>query len=93
MDDLSDWSLRAKIGQLLMCGFDGLTPNEEIKQLLRDYQVGGVIYFRRNVQTSSQIRALSDELRSISAENGKAPLTIAVDQEEAWSRELIRMSH
>ncbi len=81
MEDLSGWSLRAKIGQLLMCGFDGLSPTEEIKTLLRDYQVGGVIYFRRNVGTSSQIKALSDELRRIGEAAGRVPLAIAVDQE------------
>ncbi|MFC5405234.1 beta-N-acetylhexosaminidase [Cohnella soli] len=69
--------LKEKIGQLFMCGFNGLEPTEGIMTLIRDYGLGGVIYFRRNLKDASQVRELSEELQA-AANN---PLFIAIDQE------------
>jgi Beta-glucosidase-related glycosidases len=79
--DLSTWSLRDKIGQIVMCGFDGTTPTEGIKQLIQDYKLGGIIYFRRNVGPSSEVARLSAELQALSREVTDVPLWIAIDQE------------
>lgn len=79
--DLSTWSLRDKIGQIVMCGFDGTTPTEGIKQLIQDYKLGGIIYFRRNVGPSSEVARLSAELQALSREVTNIPLWIAIDQE------------
>ncbi|MFC5471708.1 beta-N-acetylhexosaminidase [Cohnella suwonensis] len=69
--------LKDKIGQLFMCGFDGLEPTDDILNLIRDYGLGGIIYFRRNVKDAAQVAALSAKLQA-AAEN---PLFIAIDQE------------
>jgi beta-N-acetylhexosaminidase len=81
MVNLSTWSLRDKIGQIVMCGFDGTTPTEGIKGLIRDYRLGGIIYFRRNVGPSSEVARLSAELQALSREVTDIPLWIAIDQE------------
>ncbi|MBD3921349.1 beta-N-acetylhexosaminidase [Paenibacillus sp. PR3] len=81
MVDLSTWSLRDKIGQIVMCGFDGTTPTEGIKQLIQDYKLGGIIYFRRNVGPSSEVARLSAELQALSSKVTDVPLWIAIDQE------------
>ncbi len=70
-------SLKQKIGQLFMCGFEGTEPAKEIGDLIRDYGVGGIIYFRRNLKDAGQVRELSDRLQQIS----EYPLFIAIDQE------------
>ena len=41
--------IRYRLGQMLSVGFDGLTIPEEYEQLIREYKVGNVILFRRNV--------------------------------------------
>lgn len=81
MRNLTEWTLREKIGQMVMCGFDGKEPTEGIRMLIRDYRLGGVIYFRRNVGTAAETAALSAELQRMAAEVSDVPLWIAVDQE------------
>ncbi|SFN06813.1 beta-N-acetylhexosaminidase [Formivibrio citricus] len=77
----STLSLRQKIGQLLMAGFDALTPDAQIENLIRNHHLGGVILFRRNTQTPQQVAALNRRLQTINAERSGTPLFIAVDQE------------
>lgn len=74
-------SLRQKIGQLLMVGFDGPIPNAHVERLIREYQTGGVILFRRNIENPAQIGLLNRQLQAINAEQSSIPLFIAVDQE------------
>ncbi|MGN7414481.1 beta-N-acetylhexosaminidase [Paenibacillus sp. SAF-068] len=81
MKPLNDLTLEQKVGQLLMCGFHGQHADEQITHLIRDYHVGGVIYFRRNVESVDQLTRLSAELQDLAAETGAWPLMISVDQE------------
>lgn len=74
---LKSMSSEEKIGQIMICGFDGTNPSENIQTLIRDYHLGNVILFKRNVENPYQIKKLTSELQRIS----KIPLTIAVDQE------------
>ncbi|MCD1258307.1 beta-N-acetylhexosaminidase [Paenibacillus athensensis] len=74
-------TLRQKVGQLFVCGFADPAPTEEIKILIEQYGLGGVIYFRRNVEDAEQLARLSEELQAISRQSGGQPLFIAVDQE------------
>ena len=75
-----------KIGRMIMAGFKGITPSEEIKNAIEKYHIGGVILFdkdvstgmgERNIRSPRQLKELTDQLRALSAE----PLLIAIDQE------------
>jgi len=79
--DISKWTLQDKLGQMLICGFDGKQPTVGIASLIRDYKLGGIVYFRRNIGSNDEIAALSAKLQAIAAEASNVPLTIAVDQE------------
>ena len=81
MNGLANLSLRQKLGQLLMVGFDGLHTNAHIETLIRQHHIGGVILFRRNVDTPQQVAVLNRSLQQINAEASTVPLLIAVDQE------------
>lgn len=73
--------LRADAGQMLIVGFDGPhteTP-EPVAQALRDGEVGGVILFRRNVESIEQLVALTTDLHA--QVEGDLPPWVAVDQE------------
>lgn len=79
--ELGKLTLKQKIGQLFICGFDSLTPNEHIRTLLQRYEVGGVIYFRRNIESVKQLAALSHGLQQLAKEVSKVPLFVSIDQE------------
>ncbi|TXK74452.1 beta-N-acetylhexosaminidase [Paenibacillus sp. N3.4] len=74
-------TLRQKVGQLFICGFQSEEPDAQITQLIEEYALGGVIYFRRNVKDALQLAHLSAELQTINLKYGGQPLFIAVDQE------------
>lgn len=82
MIDISTLSLQEKIGQMVMCGFKGHEPSKNIKQLIQEHSIGGVIYFARNVQRPRQLLELSKELQVIATKSKSGlPLFIAIDQE------------
>ncbi|WP_440110588.1 beta-N-acetylhexosaminidase [Paenibacillus sp. QZ-Y1] len=81
MKSIDQLSLEQRVGQMFMCGFHGQHADEQIHTLIRDYHVGGVIYFRRNVESVSQLTRLSADLQTIAADAGEWPLMISVDQE------------
>ena len=74
--------LKSKIGKLLMVGFSGLQPSDHLKRMMREYRVGGVILFRRNVAGAEQVKELTDAIRRIAEESGYSyPPLITLDQE------------
>ncbi|MCZ6800178.1 MAG: beta-N-acetylhexosaminidase [Nitrospirae bacterium] len=71
-------SLREKIGQLVMMGFSGTEVSPDCQEWIHEFQPGGVILFSRNLQSPSQVAALTNTLQSLSP---SSPLLIAIDQE------------
>ena len=81
--------LRKKVGQLMVFGFDGITPSEKIKELISKYNVGGIILFARNIGTPEEILQLTTELQLEAKSAGhKNPLLICIDQENGIVRRL-----
>lgn len=77
---LQSLSLDAKVGQLFVAGFDGTRPTPGIESLITERQLGGIIYFARNIETPAQLRQLSDSLQG-SVPANVPPLFVAIDQE------------
>ena len=71
-------SLRREIGQLLIGSLPATTITPEIRSLAREFQLGGVTLFARNVEAPEQVAELSQDLQSLAA---GLPLWVAVDQE------------
>ena len=69
---------RESIGQMFLSGFDGYEPPEDIVDLVRRLDLGGVIVFRANLADPDQIARLTDSLQEKAR---RAPLLIAVDHE------------
>ena len=79
---VSDLSLEQRVGQLFMAGFDGTEPTAAVRELIREYNLGGVIYFARNVDAPGQVASLSSTLQAVATATGAgSPLLIATDQE------------
>lgn len=74
-------TLKQMLGQKLIFGFHGETLSEEFKDLIREYKIGNVILFLRNVKSADQLRRLCGEVQDlIRAETGY-PAFIVIDQE------------
>lgn len=74
-------TLPEKVGQLFQVGFDGTTVTEPVCELIDDYQVGGLVYFDRNVETPEQLAQLSVDLQKTATAESGIPLLLSVDQE------------
>ncbi len=85
-------SLREKIGQLMVFGFKAAAApeaSEAILELIRDYHVGGIIFFARNIGMPEEILNLTSLLQRETKEAGqKQPLLICIDQENGVVRRL-----
>jgi beta-N-acetylhexosaminidase len=77
--DLTD--LNHKIGQLFMLGIPGPFLDEQTKTLIRDYNLGGIILFSRNIHNPIQLTELCRDIQKTSDHYHRLPLFIAVDQE------------
>jgi beta-N-acetylhexosaminidase len=70
--------LRRRLGQLLIGSFPGRTVSVELRALAREFDLGGVILFARNIEAPEQVRELSIECAALGA---VAPAWVSVDQE------------
>jgi beta-N-acetylhexosaminidase len=77
-DKFSDKQLA---GQRLMLGFEGTELNEDLKFLIGELKVGGIILFTINIESPDQIKDLCRSIQDYARGCGQPPLFIAVDQE------------
>ena len=69
---------RKHAGQLAIAGFAGQTIPQDLRRLAREFDLGGIIYFARNVDSPEQVAELSREAQELAQE---IPLWVSVDQE------------
>src|SRR5438874_79545 len=77
-NDFVPSSLRREIGQLLIGSLPATTITAEMRSLAREFELGGVTLFKRNIEAPEQVAELSHDLQSLSS---GLPLWVAVDQE------------
>ena len=68
---------RILLGQRLAFGFEGTCIPEDFAALVREYKIGNVILFRRNIKNNDQLRRRPDTLPSLRS-----------TRRAAWSRAL-----
>lgn len=92
---VSEMTLDEKIGQMLMPDFrqwkqagqsavqDFTEMNEEVAEIIDEFDLGGVILFAQNVKTTEQTAKLTYDLQqvAINDEDGNLPLLTTIDQE------------
>ena len=61
-----------------MAGFGGATVPVELRALAREWDLGGVVLFKRNVEAPEQVAELTFEVEGLARET---PLWIGIDQE------------
>jgi len=71
-------SIRREIGQLLIGSLPGTTVTPEIRSLAREFSLGGITVFSRNIEEPAQVAELSVDIQTLASE---LPLWVGVDQE------------
>lgn len=69
---------RRHIGRLAIVGFSGQSVPPDLARLVAEFDLGGVIYFPRNILEPGQVAELSREVKALARE---WPLWVSVDQE------------
>lgn len=91
-DKIANMTLDEKIGQMLMLEFrhwedengelkEVTELNDDIKNAIIKYKVGGIILFAENVHDTEQTTKLTHNIQKAAIENGLDPLLISIDQE------------
>jgi beta-N-acetylhexosaminidase len=75
---MSPVALRRQVGQLLLAGFNGEQLPIELKALAREFGLGGITLFSRNIGEPEQVAELCDEASRLTPD---MPGWISVDQE------------
>lgn len=83
-------SLQQLVGQLFIVGFDGLTVPAEFRKLAMQYGLGGIIYFKRNVQSPAQLAELANQLQFDCRTADMPPYLISIDHEGGKVNRLVK---
>ena len=92
---MEEMSLREKILQMMMVDFrhwdedpadaapaaDFTVMNDQVAQILEDYNFGAVIYFAQNLIGTQQAYELTAALQRSAVQGGGIPMLISADQE------------
>jgi beta-N-acetylhexosaminidase len=76
-----EWSEERSAGQRLMAGFHGTRFSAELEHLVSGLRVGGLILFKRNVESPAQLAELCRAVQDCARGCGQPPLIVSIDQE------------
>ena len=71
-------SVRRHVGQLITAGFAGTAIPAELHVIAREFDLGGIILFTRNVEAPPQVAEVAYEAKRL---GGESPPWVAIDQE------------
>jgi beta-N-acetylhexosaminidase len=83
-------SLQQLVGQLFLVGFDGLSVPAEFRKHALKYGLGGVIYFKRNVQSPAQLAELANQLQFECRGPDTPPMIVSIDHEGGKVNRLVK---
>ncbi len=69
--------IKKLVGSLCIFGFDGTSLPGLLKKMIEEWSLGGVILFRRNIESKEQVKDLIKEVKSCSKEK----MFVSVDHE------------
>jgi beta-N-acetylhexosaminidase len=75
---MSPMPLHRRIGQLAIVGCQGTAVPAELRALAREFDLGGVILFARNIEAPEQVAEMAVEIGDLARD---VPLWVSVDQE------------
>lgn len=78
------------VGQLFIVGFPGQSVPPEFKKNIQEYNLGGTIYFKHNVESAAQLAELSNEIQFGCRPKSSAGMLIAIDHEGGRVNRLVK---
>lgn len=81
MKNINEMSRKEKLGQTLIVGIFGAEIDAFTEKFIKEYKVGGIIIFRRNVESEEQLINLINNIKTMNKEAGNLPIYISVDYE------------
>src|SRR5436305_1277128 len=82
--------LKTLVGQLFVVGFNGYSVPNEFKNHIQEFNLGGTIYFKRNVQSPAQLAELSNDLQFTCRPTSSPGLMISIDHEGGKVNRLVK---
>ena len=76
-----EMTVKQMLGQKLIFGFHGTELSEEFVELVKEYKIGNVILFLRNVESAAQLRRLCGQIQQLIRQETGYPAFIVIDQE------------
>jgi beta-N-acetylhexosaminidase len=70
--------IRRHVGQLAIAGFAGYSIPPDLRLLAREFDLGGIVLFARNVEAPEQVSEVSRDVQALA---GELPLWVSTDQE------------
>ena len=77
--DISE--ITQKVGRLFIGGMPGPTLDTNTISLIKNYHLGGIILFKRNIANPIQLARLCRDVQRVSLLSSGIPLFLAIDQE------------
>ncbi|WP_245596711.1 beta-N-acetylhexosaminidase [Shimazuella kribbensis] len=77
---LDSMTLDEKLGSMIIAGVEGTTPTEKTKSMIQNQHVGGIIFYKNNVESQEQLVSYVNELKTWNQQN-PSPLFISIDEE------------
>ncbi len=82
--------LKSLIGQLFVVGFNGYSVPLDFRKQIQEFHLGGVIYFKRNVQSPAQLAELSNEIQFSCRAKEDPFLLVCIDHEGGKVNRLVK---
>ena len=79
-EQIKTMTLEEKIGQILLVGLEGYELDEQAKEMIETYRVGGFILYEKNIKDAEQLLALVNSLKAANSKN-PVPLFLSIDEE------------
>lgn len=74
-------SLEQKVGQMFIIGFESPYIDEHVNKVIKEFHIGNLVYFSRNIKSSKQLYEMNKELQKMSIKENNVPMFISIDQE------------
>jgi beta-N-acetylhexosaminidase len=83
-------NIKNLVGQLFIVGFNGYSVPNEYKAFMQEFNLGGTLYFKRNVQSPGQLAELSNELQFSCRAKESPAFIISIDHEGGKINRLVK---
>jgi beta-N-acetylhexosaminidase len=81
---LATMTVEEKVGQLFMVFFFGPTLSPELRQMIEEYHIGGIVLFAivGNIESPPQVAGMINDAQALAVTSGaRIPLFVSIDQE------------